>query len=141
MLSKQDNVFFFNVKSLFTNIPVSFIIQLIIIDAISHNKSSDSNASFNGFNQTKMQQFLEWVTKSFTFFYNEYIEQIDGFPIGGKASNMFADAIMNFIVDKAVKIIPSQYQPYVMYNFVDDCFSFINDKIQQSLKFFRCFSR
>ena len=42
---------------------------------------------FNGFNQTKMKQFLEWVTKSGTFlFNNEYSEQIDVVLMGGKES-------------------------------------------------------
>ena len=57
----------FDVKSLFTNISVSFTIKLVI-DALYHNdKSSNSNTLFNGFNPTKMKQFLEWVTKSGTF--------------------------------------------------------------------------
>ena len=43
----------------------------VIIDALSHNsKSSNSNTLFNGFNQIKMKQFLEWVTKSGTFVFN-----------------------------------------------------------------------
>ena len=42
----------FDVKSLFTNIPVLFTIKLII-DAIYQNgKSSNSNTLFNRFNQT-----------------------------------------------------------------------------------------
>ena len=33
-----------------------------------------------------MKQFLEWVIKTGTFlFNNEYFEQIDGVPKGGKA--------------------------------------------------------
>ena len=83
MLSKQDSLMAsYDVKSLFTNIPVSFTIKLIV-GALHHNgKSSNSNTLFNGFTQTKMKQFLEWVSKSGTFlFNNEYFEQIDGVPI------------------------------------------------------------
>ena len=41
----------FNVKSLFTNIPVSFTSKLIITDALYQNgKFLNSNALFNGFN-------------------------------------------------------------------------------------------
>ena len=95
-----------------------------------HNgKSSNSNTLFNGLNETKMKQFLEWVTKSGTFlFNNEYFEQIDGVPMGGKASNLVAGVIMNYIVDKAMKISPLQYRPFVFYRYVDDCFSVFNDK-------------
>ena len=60
----------FDVKSLFTNIPVSFTIKLIV-DALYHNdKSSNSNTLFKGFNPIKMKQFLEWVTKSSKFLFN-----------------------------------------------------------------------
>ena len=84
---------------------------------------------FNGFNPTKIKQFLEWVTKSGTFlFNNEYFEQMDGIPIGGEASNLFTDVIMNYIVDKAMEITPLQYTPFVLYRYVDDCFSVFNDK-------------
>ena len=52
-----------------------------------------------------MKQFVEWATKSGTFLFNkEYFEQIDGVPMGGKASNLFANVIMNYIIDKAMEI-------------------------------------
>ena len=51
MLSKQDNNFF-DVKSFFTNIPVSFTIKLIIDALYLKSKLSNSNTSFNGFNLT-----------------------------------------------------------------------------------------
>ena len=87
----------FDVKSLFTNILVSFTTKLlIIIDALYHNdNSSNSNTLFNGFDQTKMKQFLEWVTKNGTFLFNNEYFEIDGVPMEGKASNLFADVIMN----------------------------------------------
>ena len=76
-----------------------------------------------------MKQFLEWVSKSGTFlFYNEYFEQIDGVPMVGKASNLFADVMMNYTVDKAMEITPSQYKPFVFYRYVDDCFGVFNEK-------------
>ena len=106
----------FDVKSLFTNIPVSFTIKLIIVALYHNSKSSNSNTLFKGFSPTKMKQFLEWVTKSDAFlFNNEYFEQIDGVPMGGKASNLFADVIMNYIIDKAMEITPLQYKPFVFY--------------------------
>ena len=119
----------FGVKRLLTNIPVSFTIKLNI-DALYHNGTfSNSNILFSGFNQTKIKQFLEWVTKSGTLlFNNDYFEQLDGIPMGGKASNLFADVIMNYIVNKAMEITPLQYRPSVFYRYVDDCFSVSNDK-------------
>ena len=102
----------------------------LIIDALYHNdKSSYSCTLFNGFNPTKMKQFLQWVTKDGTFlFNNEYFEQIDGVPVGGKASILFAGVIMNYIIDKTMEITPLQYKPFVFYRYVDDCFSVFNDK-------------
>ena len=64
MLLKQGTVMIsFDVKSLFTNIPVSFTNKLIIDALYLINKSSNSDTLFNGFNQIKMKQFLEWITK------------------------------------------------------------------------------
>ena len=119
----------FDVKSLFTNISVSFTIKLII-DSLYHNdKSSNSSTLFNEFNPTKMKQYLEGVTKSGTFlFNNKYFEQIDGVLMGGKASNLFADVIMNYIVDKAMEITSLHYKPFVFYRYIDDCFSIFNEK-------------
>ena len=50
--------------------------------------------------------------------------------MGGKASNVFADVIMNYIADKALEITPSQYKPFLfcVYRYVDDCFGVFNDK-------------
>ena len=46
----------------------------------------------------------------------------------GKASNLFADVIINYIIDKAMEITPLQYKLFVLYRYVDDCFSIFNDK-------------
>ena len=56
-------------------------------------------------------------------FSNKYFEQIDGVPMGGKAPNLIADVIMNYIIDKSMEITPLQYKPFVFY-----CFSVFNDK-------------
>ena len=56
------------------------------------------------------------MTKTGTFlFNNEYFEQIDGVPMEGKASNLFADVITNYIIDKAMEITPLQYKPFMFY--------------------------
>ena len=129
----------FDVKSMFTNIPVSFTIKLII-DALYHNgKSSNSNTLFNGFNPTKKKQLLEWVTKSGTFlFYNKYFEQIDGVPFGGKASNLFADVIMNVIM--LTKVWKSLFYNTDLLCFTDtlmiaSAFSMIKNRLLSLRKF------
>ena len=48
--------------------------------------------------------------------------------MGGKASNLLADIIMNYIVDKAMEITPLLYRPSVFYRYLDDCYSVLNDK-------------
>ena len=55
------------------------------------------------------------------------LTKIDGVPMEGKASNLFADVIMNYIVDEAMEITPLNYRPSVFYRYVDDCFSVFND--------------
>ena len=46
----------------------------------------------------------------------------------GKASNLFADVIMNYFNDKAMEITSLQHRPFVFYRYFDDCFSIFNDK-------------
>ena len=58
----------------------------------------------------------------------EYFEQIYGAPMGGRAFNLLADVIMNYIVDKAIEITLLQYTLFVFCKYVDDCFSVVSDK-------------
>ena len=48
--------------------------------------------------------------------------------MGGKASNLFADVITNYIVDKAMEITPLKYRRFVFYKYVKDCFGVFNHK-------------
>ena len=101
----------FDVKMLLTNIPVSFTIKLII-DALYHiSKSSNYNTLFNGFNQTKMKQFLEWVTKVVRFCLTMNI----------------LNKSMVFLWEAKHLICLLTFM-FCVYRHVDDCFSVFNDK-------------
>ena len=54
---------------------------------------------------------------------------MDDVPMGSKASNLFADVITNYIVDKAMEITLLQYRLLVFYRYIDDSFSVFNKKL------------
>ena len=67
----------FDVTSLFTNVPVDFIINLIL-DSVFR-----INDEFNGLNRRRMKKLLEWVVKTTTFQFNgRFYRQVDGVAMG-----------------------------------------------------------
>ena len=48
--------------------------------------------------------------------------------MGGPASSLLADVLMNNIVDKAMDTSLTQRKPIVFYRYVDDCFAVFNNK-------------
>ena len=82
-----------------------------------------------------MKEFLDWVTQSGTFLFNDEIyKQRNGMPMGGPASGLFADVLMNYIVDKAMGLCPSHDIPILFYRYVDECFAVFN--IESSVEIF-----
>ena len=78
--SKQNSIMVsFDVKSLFTNISVDFVIELIL------NKIFDSNLSktFHGLTKRQLRTLLVWTTKRTTFYFNgNSYDQIHGVAMG-----------------------------------------------------------
>jgi len=79
----------FDVKSLFTNIPIDFVIEIDI-----YGDSSDKK--FYGLTKQQLKNLLVWSTKQTTLNFNsKFYEQTDGIAMGSPITPAFADIFMN----------------------------------------------
>ena len=127
--SKQNSIrVSFDVKSLFTNISVDFVIDLIL------NKIYESNLSktFHGLTKRQLRTLLVWTTKRSTFNFNgNSYGQIDGVAMASPIAPAFADIFMNWIFEKTTEF---SIQPLMFYRYVDDCFAVFPNRVS-ALKF------
>ena len=113
----------FDVKSLFTNISVNFVIDLIL------SKIYDSNLSktFHELTKRQLRTLSVWTTKRTTFNFNSNsYDQIDGVAMGSSTAPAFADIFMNWIMEKTTEF---SIQPLVFYRYVDDCFAVFPNRV------------
>ena len=127
--SKQNSIMVsFDVKSLFTNILVDFVIDLIL------NKIYDSNLSktFHGLTKRQLRTLLVWTTKRTTFNFNgNSYDQIDGLAMSSPIAPAFADIFMNWVIEKTTEF---SIQPFMFYRYVNDCFAVFSIHVS-ALKF------
>ena len=80
-----------DVKSLFTNVPLDFTIELIL-----NNVFSQGTKDFNGLNKNQLNKLLSWTGKGTIFQFNgNTYEQIDGISMGSPIASLMADVCMN----------------------------------------------
>ena len=97
----------FDVKSLFTNIPLSFTLNLIL-----ESIYADNTTEWNGLNKSRLLKLLSWSTKNTTFqFNNKFHKQLDGVAMGSPIGPLLTDVMMNYVIDKAIKRTPLDDQP------------------------------
>ena len=127
--SKQNSIMVsLDVKSLLTNIPVNFVIDLIL------NKIYDSNLSktFHGLTKRQLRTLFVWTTKRTTFNFNgSSYDQIDGVAMGSPIAPAFANIFMNWVIKKTTEF---SIQPLMFYRYVDDCFAVFPNRVS-ALKF------
>ena len=103
----------FDVKSLFTNIPLKFTTNLIV-----------KSLQFQGISQTQMKKLLKWTFQGTTFQFNgKFYKQIDGVAMGSPIAPLLADVIINHVIDQALTKINVQNKPIVLWRYVDQCSS------------------
>ena len=119
----------FDVKSLFTNISVDFVIDLILSKIYASNLSK----TFRGLTKRQLRTLLVWTTKctNFNFKGNSY-DQTDGIAMGSPTAPAFAEIFRNWIIEKTTKF---SLQPLVFYRYVDDCFAVFPNRVS-ALKFY-----
>ena len=106
----------FDVKSLFTNIPIDFV-----IDQMLEKSFPDKKALFHGLTHFQFKKILIWTTKKTTLqFNNRYFKQINGAAMGSPLAPLLSDVCMNWLIDQSQKI---ETQPLQLYRYVHDCFA------------------
>ena len=97
----------FDVKSLFTNIPVNFVTGLICNEIYG----SESTEKVYGLTKRQLKN-LVWTTKRITLYFSgSFYEQIDGIGMGNHPA--FADIFMNYVIEKTKKF---NVQPDVFFS-------------------------
>ena len=87
----------FDVKSLFTNIPVNFTINLIIDQLFP-----DSSSKVYGMNKQQFRKLLNWTCNHTTFqFKGKFYKQLNGMAIRSPLAPAMADIFLDWFIDKA----------------------------------------
>ena len=108
----------FDVKSVFTNIPLKFTTNLVV-KSLFH----DGCTQFQGISQTQMKKLLKWICQSTTFQFNgKFYKQIDGVAMGSPIAPLLADVIMNHVIDQALTKVNVHNKPIVLRRYVDYIF-------------------
>ena len=108
----------FDVKSLFTNVPLNEVIN-ICADALYQ----DNNLKLTRPNFIKLMQL---ATSSTEFSIgNEMYRQVDGVAMGSPLGPTLANIFMDFLEDRYFQ---NNEKPLIYYRYVDDCFILINNK-------------
>ena len=120
----------FDVKSLFTNIPVDFVTDIILKEIYG----SDSTKKVYGLTKRQFKNLLVWTTKRPTLNFNgSFYEQIDGVGMGSPIAPAFADIFMNYVIEKTKEF---NMQPDVFFRYVADCFAVFPD-FESAMLFYR----
>ena len=111
------------VKSLFTNLPVNFTIDLVLKGVFSNNITE-----FHGLSKLQLKKLLHWTSKGTVFHFNgQLFEQIDGVSMGSPIAPLFAYVCMNWVLDQ----IPNNItQPSIVIRYVDGLFCTFSDRNQ-----------
>ena len=105
----------FDVKSLFTNIPLEFTTNIILTKLFP-----DKATTVFGMNKKEFRKLLMWTTTNSTFQFNNcYYKQIDGVAMGSPLAPAFADICMNWLLEEVNK--QSNFS-FTIYRYVDDLF-------------------
>ena len=108
----------FDVKSLFTNVPLAETIDIIL------NKLFPStNTFFHGFNRLNFKKLLELSVIDTHFTFNGKIyKQVDGMAMGSPLGPTFANIFMSFLEESFLSQCPASFKPVFYKRYVDDTF-------------------
>ena len=105
----------FDVKSLFTYIPVDFTIKLVL-----NQLFPDEQSNINGLSKKQFDKLLKWTSKKATLQFNQnYYHQLDGLAMGSPLAPAMADICMNWLTNEVLANIKN---PPVIMRYVDDLF-------------------
>ena len=106
----------FDIKSLFTNIPLNEIIN-IILDLLFCNQNW-----FQGFSRNEFKKLLEFSVKDNHFLFNNQLYEQVGVAMGSPVGPLFTNIFLSFYETSWLNNCPSQFKPIFYWRYVDDCF-------------------
>ena len=118
--SLQTNEFLvsFDVESLFTNIPLTETINIILEKAFAHSNN------FHGLDRRSFKELLEIaVFDSYFIFNNTLYKQTDGCAMGSPLGPVFANIFMCRLEEEFLSQCPLNFRPNNYFRYVDDTFT------------------
>ena len=114
----------FDVKSLFTNIPLDETCNIIINQLFPH-----SNSKYKSFEKSNFKKLLDICVKNNFFIFNQNLYfQKDGTPMGGCVSSTLADIFLSFHEKIWLQNCPQNFKPVLYRRYVDDTFLLFKDQ-------------
>ena len=114
----------FDVENLFTNIPVSETIDIILSKLFL-----DKNCTFLGMTKMFFKSLLELaVLNSFFIFDKKLYRQIEGLGMGLPLGPSFANIFMCHMEEKWLSECPLDFKPVFYRRYIDDSFALFNDQ-------------
>ena len=116
----------FDIKSLFTNIPLDETIEIIL-----NQTTPCVNSKFNNFSREQLRSLLELTAKnSFFTFNNKLYRQLDGVAMGTPCGPTLANIFLCFYETRWLQDCPLNFKPQIYRRYVDDTFLLFNNHHQ-----------
>ena len=113
----------FDICSLFTNIPLTETINIILTKLFP-----DQTSLFHGFTKDSFRKLLELsVTETYFTFNNKIYKQIDGMAMGSPLGPTFANIFMCHLENLFMNQCPLSFKPLFYRRYVDDTFVLFRD--------------
>ena len=118
----------FDIKSLFTNIPLDETIEIIV------NKCFYNTSRFHGFTVQQFTNLLTMTVKNCHFLFDgKLYHQKDGVAMGSPLGPLFANIFLSFHECTWLADCPHTFKPMFCKRYVDDCFLIFQCKEQVTL--------
>ena len=134
-IRKQDSslyVAFFDIQSLFSNIPIDETIDICINRVFQHKKK------IKGMLRRHFKQLLTLAVKSSCFVFNNmYYKQIDGVAMGSPLGPTFANLLLVYYENMWLDKCPHQFKPKYYRRYPYDIFLMFEKKdlVRKFLKY------
>ena len=108
----------FDIKSLYTNIPLKETLNIILNRAFPTNQTL-----FHNFDKSNFKKFLELaLLDTYFLFNNKLYKQIDGLAMGSPIAPVLANIFLNFHEIDWLRNCPNDIKPVLYRRFMDDTF-------------------
>jgi len=119
----------FDVKSLFTNVPVKETRDIIV-----NQLFPAPDYILHSLNKTQFAKLLNLATNDTIFLFdNQLYKQTDGMAMGSPLGPAFANSFLSFHEQNWLNACPPEFKPTVYKRYVDDCFLIFNHQSQATL--------